>query len=377
VRIIHVAPIPFGREGLFGGGERYPLELARTLATDIDCELLSFGPSPRVVNVGGLRIRILHAVTHLQRGHPAHPVAPALPAALHRADVVHTHHLHSTPTRIAALITRLYRRRLVVTDHGLSGGNWAGFLPRLFHRFLTVSQYSAKQLGAPPERTTVIYGGADPDRFHPDSAERRQGVLYVGRLTPHKGVDRLISALPRGTRLTCAGTGGHDPRPPASGYVSLLQRLAEASLVTFVGAVPDTELPLLYRRAQVLVLPSVHRTCYGHQVALPELLGLAVLEAMASGTPVVCSRLGGLPEVVRDNETGFLVTPGDVDELHDRIATVLGSPALADRMGRAARELVLERFTWQACAARCLTEYDKLLAKRPGSSPPGGKQPVS
>jgi len=147
--------------------------------------------------------------------------------------------------------------------------------------------------------------------------------------------------------------------------------------VTFVGAVPDTELPLLYRRAQVLVLPSVHRTCYGHQVALPELLGLAVLEAMASGTPVVCSRLGGLPEVVRDNETGFLVTPGDVDELHDRIATVLGSPALADRMGRAARELVLERFTWQACAARCLIEYDKLLAKRSGSSPPGGEPPVS
>jgi hypothetical protein len=46
VRIIHLAPIPFGREGLFGGGERYPLELARTLATDVDCELLSFGPSP-------------------------------------------------------------------------------------------------------------------------------------------------------------------------------------------------------------------------------------------------------------------------------------------------------------------------------------------
>ena len=377
MRIIHVAPTPFGRGGLFGGGERYPLELARTLAADVDCELLTFGTSPGVVSIGGLRVRVLHAVTHLGRGHPAHPVAPALPAALHRADIVHTHQLRSTPTRIAALTTRLYGRRLVVTDHGLSGGDWAGLLPRLFDRFLTVSRYSAEQLDAPPRRTRVIYGGADPNLFHPDSAERRDGVLYVGRLTPHKGVDRLIRALPSSTRLACAGTGGHDPRPPANGYVPLLRRLAVDRPVAFVGAVPDTELPLLYRRAQVLVLPSVHRTCYGDQVALPELLGLAVLEAMASGTPVVCSRLGGLPEVVRDNETGFLVTPGDVNELHDRIATVLGSPALADRMGRAARELVLERFTWQACAARCLTEYDKLLAKRPGSSPPGGKQPVS
>jgi glycosyltransferase involved in cell wall biosynthesis len=108
------------------------------------------------------------------------------------------------------------------------------------------------------------------------------------------------------------------------------------------------------------VLPSVHHTCYGRQVALPELLGLCVLEAMASGTPVVCSRLGGLPEVVRDGETGFLVTPGDVGELRDRLATVLGSPGLATRMGRAAREVALERFTWQACAARCLAAYEEL-----------------
>jgi glycosyltransferase involved in cell wall biosynthesis len=377
MRIIHVAPTPFGRDGLFGGGERYPLELARTLAADVDCELLTFGPSARVASMGGLRVRVLHAVAHLHRGHPAHPVAPALLAALHGADVVHTHHLRSTPTRIAALTTRLYGGRLVVTDHGLSGGDWAGLLPQLFDRFLTVSRYSAEQLGAPAGRTKVIYGGADPNLFHPGSAERREGVLYVGRLTPHKGIDRLIRALPSGIRLTCAGTGGHDPRPPASGYVPLLRRLAVGSPVTFVGAVPDTELPVLYRRAQVLVLPSVHRTCYGDQVALPELLGLAVLEAMASGTPVVCSRLGGLPEVVRDNETGFLVTPGDVNELHDRIATVLGSPRLATRMGRAARELALERFTWQACAARCLTVYDELLAKRSGRSLPRGGPPVS
>lgn len=82
---------------------------------------------------------------------------------------------------------------------------------------------------------------------------------------------------------------------------------------------------------------------------------------MASGTPVVASRLGGLPEVVRDGETGFLVTPGDVDELHDRIATLLGDPALAARMGRAARERALELFTWKACAHRCLEAYDELL----------------
>ncbi len=363
MRVVHVAPTPFGREGLFGGGERYPLELARALAVEVDCELVTFGQHPRVVvDPGGLQVRVLRALTYLPR-HPAHPVAPNLPAALRGADVVHTHHLRSAPSRLAAVSARVSGQRLAVTDHGLGGGDWAGLLPRLFDRFLTVSRHSALTLGAPPDRTTVIYGGANPRRFHPDSGERRNGVLYVGRLTPHKGVDLLIRALPAGAKLICVGTSGHDPRPPESGYGDLLRRLAAGRLVTFAGEVPDEQLPLLYRRAQVVVLPSVHVTCYGRHVRISELLGLSVLEAMASGTPVVGSRLGGLPEVIRDGETGFLVTPGDVQELHDRIATLLEDPKGAAQMGCCGRELVLDRFTWQACAARCLAAYQDLLRR--------------
>ncbi len=190
----------------------------------------------------------------------------------------------------------------------------------------------------------------------------RDGVLFVGRFTPHKGLDRLLAAVPAGASLTCAGTFGHDPRPPENGYPDRLRRQAAAvdGTVTFAEAVADDDLPALYRRARVFVLPSVHENCYGGRVAVSELLGLSVLEAMASGTPVVCSRLGGLPEVVRDGETGFLVTPGDVEELHDRIAMLVADRRLAARMGRLGRELVLDRFTWQACAARCLTAYQNL-----------------
>lgn len=322
---------------------------------------MTFGRSSQlVVEPGGLRVRILRTLAHL-RSHPAHPVAWGLPAALHGASVVHTHHLRSAPSRLAAVTACIARQRLVVTDHGLGGGGWAGLLPRLFDHFLTVSRHSAQTLRVPPARTTVIYGGADPRRFFPDPTEQRSGVLFVGRLTPHKGVDRLIRALPAGAELTCVGTGGHDPRPPESGYGQLLRRLASGREVTFAGEVAEHELPVLYRRAQVVVLPSVHRTCYGREVKISELLGLTVLEAMASGTPVVCSRLGGLPEVVQDGTTGFLSTPGDVDELHDRIATLLTDARLAARMGNHARELALDRYTWQACAARCLAVYNTLL----------------
>jgi glycosyltransferase involved in cell wall biosynthesis len=84
---------------------------------------------------------------------------------------------------------------------------------------------------------------------------------------------------------------------------------------------------------------------------------------MASGTPVVCSRLGGLAEVVRHGETGFLVEPGNVAELRDRIATVLADRPLAGRLGDNARVLAVERYTWQACAQRCLAAYPPTAAR--------------
>jgi glycosyltransferase involved in cell wall biosynthesis len=82
---------------------------------------------------------------------------------------------------------------------------------------------------------------------------------------------------------------------------------------------------------------------------------------MASGTPVVASRTGGLPEIVADGETGFLVPPGDIESLRDRLATVLSDHRLARRLGDGGRTLVEERFTWQACARRCLSAYGHIL----------------
>jgi glycosyltransferase involved in cell wall biosynthesis len=363
MRVMHVAPTAYGVDGLFGGGERYPLELARALAREVDCELVTFGPGPGVAREpGGLVVRTLRPWLRW-RGHPVHPVAPGLPGALAGADVVHAHHLRSVPGRVAALTCRLAGTRLAATDHGLGGGGWGGLLPRLVDRFLVVSRFSAETLATPAERTTVVYGGADPSRYHPDPRAPRAGVLFAGRLTPHKGVDRLLRALPEGASLTIAGTAGHDPRPPESAYPALLDGLATGRPVRFLAGPSDAELALLYRRAAVFALPSVRETCYGRRIAISELLGLAVLEAMASGTPVVCSRVGGLPEVVRDGETGFLVEPGDVGELRDRLALLLADRRLARRLGDNARQLVLERFTWERCAHRCLAAYAEMTSR--------------
>ena len=364
MRVVHVAPTLFGPAGIFGGGERYPLELGRALAHHVDCDLVSFGQAARSwSDPSGLRIRVLRAIAHLGR-HTAHPLALGLGPALAEADIVHVHHLRSAPSRLAGLHARARDIRTAVTDHGLAGGNWAGLLPRLFDCFLTVSAYSARSLAAPASRTRVVYGGADPVRFSPDPQARRRGVLFVGRLTPHKGVDRLIEALDGNSELRVVGSEGHDPNPPERDYPNLLRRLAAQRRVEFLGVVDDVDLPAVYRLAQVLALPSVELTCYGRKVAVSELLGLAAIEAMASGTPVVASRVGGLPEVVEHGVTGFLVEPGNVAELRWRLAEVLGDPGLAKRLGRNARERFLETFTWQACADRCLAAYSELVDSR-------------
>jgi glycosyltransferase involved in cell wall biosynthesis len=270
--------------------------------------------------------------------------------------------MRAAPSRQTALIGSLRHQPVCVTDHGLGGGGWAGLLPRMFDAFLNVSEYSRTTLNAPPDRSRTIYGGADPHRFSPRQDRERHGVLFVGRITPHKGLDRLVAALPDKARLTIAGTVGHDRRMPEAGYGRVLRAQASDRDVRFTGEVAEKDLPELHRSAQVFVLPSVDRTCFGERVAISELLGLSLLEAMASGTPVVASRIGGVPEIVRDGETGFLVEPGNVAELRHRIEELLGDRALATRMGAAARDHVVDRFTWDHVAERTARAYEDVLS---------------
>jgi glycosyltransferase involved in cell wall biosynthesis len=104
----------------------------------------------------------------------------------------------------------------------------------------------------------------------------------------------------------------------------------------------------------------VEVTCYGRRIPVPELLGLGLLEAMASGTPVVASRVGGVPEIVQHGQTGYLVDPGNTADLREHLRTLLDNPRLARHQGDNARDLVLERFTWDAVAQRCLDAYAEL-----------------
>jgi len=149
----NLAPLAQEYAGNLSGGQKRLLELARALARLVECELITFGKSPHVEHEpSGLRIRTLAAIAWLG-GHPAHPFAPGLPAALSGAQVVHTHHMRSLPSRIAVLRGRFTRAPVAVTDHGLQGTSWGGLLPRLFDLFLTdtlISALPSHQNGPPP-----------------------------------------------------------------------------------------------------------------------------------------------------------------------------------------------------------------------------------
>lgn len=155
-------------------------------------------------------------------------------------------------------------------------------------------------------------------------------ILYAGVLVPLKGVHYLLEALvlavTKGAdaKLRIVGRCAH--RAYGEGLRQQVKRLGLEARVTFVDEVPQPDLAEYMARAAVFVLPST-----------TEGLGRVVIEAMATGTPVIASRVGGLPEIVLDGETGFLVPPGDVAALADRLAWCFAHPAKAEAMGARGR----------------------------------------
>ncbi|MBA2564609.1 MAG: glycosyltransferase family 4 protein [Gemmatimonadetes bacterium] len=216
----------------------------------------------------------------------------------------------------------------------------------------------AVRLGAraPGGRLRVIRSGADLDRFHPhrDLGRVRSElgldggpvVFTAARLIPEKGVATVLRAFARASRahagatLVVAGVG-----PEEVALRAFAADLGVAARVRFLGAVPYERVAEVHAAADVFVLAS--RSVPGWTENFPN----ACLEAMASGKPVIAGRVGGVPEMVRDGETGFLVDPEKPAEVERALRRLLDDPALRASMGAAARRR-MERDFAHARAAR-------------------------
>jgi glycosyltransferase involved in cell wall biosynthesis len=225
----------------------------------------------------------------------------------------------------------------------------------------------AVAIGADPDRVTVVPYGVDADRFRPDRAARaavRSGlgltdaqplVFAAGRLVSKKGFEYLIDAAAllaeRGEAPTVAIAGGGDLEPD-------LRRRARdrgiAERVRFVGVLDQADVARHLAAADVAVVPSV-RDDRGNVDGLPNV----VLEALASGTSVVTTRVGGIAAVAEHDRTALVVPYRDAGALAAAIAGLLESPDRRAALGGAARDVVAARFGWDRAAERFEALYDR------------------
>ena len=258
------------------------------------------------------------------------------------ADLVHAHWL---PSGIAALATgKPFVVQLWGTDVELArrAPSLARAVIRRAEAVLCPSAAlagDATRLGA--RQIEVVPSGVDLPAEVGEEADPPE-VLYAGRLSPEKGVVELMLAA-EGLNLVVAGDGPLRDRVPMAR-----------------GMLPPAELAALYARAAVVVCPS-----------LREGFGVACLEAMAHGRPVVASGVGGLLDLVVNGETGILVEPGNVPALRTGIDRLLGDRELRRSMGEAGRRRAAERFSWDAVTRKTQEVYARYAGKKSGRSGSG------
>lgn len=342
---------------------------------------------------------------HVTKGWEAQRVALG---ALEDPDVDVVHYHVGVP--VTGLMARLARARAdastplvlhvwnAVYDPGEVNGG-VGLRQRLVHRLLNgstparagiggadalvvPSHLQVDQLGARRDDrpVRVIPNGVDTDAFAPAGPARQSEAreeldvhgdptfLYYGHLSPWKGVDTLVEALPQlldehpASRCLLAHT------PYGDGGRELRDRLEELGVRDRVRLAGVTDVSDLLAAADVAVLPqraSVGTACH------PNVL----LECMAGGLPVVASRVGSIPEVVDDGVHGLLVPPGDPAALGQALSRLAGDPSLRRKLGREARRRVEDRFTWPTVADDLEAFYEDLLSETrpdpPTRKPPG------
>jgi glycosyltransferase involved in cell wall biosynthesis len=216
-------------------------------------------------------------------------------------------------------------------------------LPRVFNRAAGLIAVSPVSMAHATGRAQLIPPGVDVELFSPPVHEEERGprVLYVGRVertSRWKGLRVLVDSLVRlrrlvpQVRLDVVGDGDD-----VGDLKARAERLGVGDCIDWHGKVDHSELPRFYRRAGVTVLPSLTES---------ESFGMTLVEAMASGCPVVGSAVGGIPFVIRDGVDGLLVPPGDATALAAALADVLTDRDRAAALGKAGREAALSRWDW-------------------------------
>jgi glycosyltransferase involved in cell wall biosynthesis len=278
-----------------------------------------------------------------------------------RPDVLHTHDdralFYAGPaaraTRVPRVVNTRHGRNCHFTSRQVAVGRQ---LARLVDRYVCVSDDAKAQCiaeGIASSRLRTIKNGIDVDRFPFSGPDPSGPIVAVARLSPEKDLANLVRAVALaawdepGLRLEIAGDG-----PCLPELEELVAELGVDERITFLGEIRDV--PALLARASLFVLPS-----------RSEGIPLTLLEAMARGLPAVATRVGGIPEVVVDGETGLLVPSGDPVALAQAIRRIRHDPGRGLRMGQAGRQHVEQHFDIR----RMVGDYEALYRESASSVP--------
>ncbi len=331
-------------------------------------------PAHLVNSDGGLAGRVRELV-YISTGRAA-----ALDRAIAReeVDLLHAHFgvegLYALPFALRhrlPLITTFWgfdatmsRARLLLSGKPawIRYGLFAERLRRRGTLFIAVSEYLRSRLlesGFPPGRTIVHYNGVDVGAFTPPDREAGdRTVLSVGRMVEKKGMEYLVEAFARiagqvpEARLEIAGDG-----PLRQSLERLTSERELSARVTFHGSLSHREVAGLMQRASIVCQPSV-TAANGDSEGLPTV----VLEAAATGRPLIGTHHSGIPEIIADGTTGFLVPERDVAALADRLLLLLTNAELRGRMGEAGRKRIEREFDLVKQAERLEEIYRETIS---------------
>jgi glycosyltransferase involved in cell wall biosynthesis len=355
-----------------------------TLVADLDPADFETIPGLNVVSVGGrLHAFVRRLPASLPRWMLQHfmgnlSVARKVRKILrHEGDLYAVIHAHGALSTI--LISWRTRTPLIYTEHDATPWScryrrwYERAVRKLIYRLVNVTAFKradrvvtnfelqAKEIvqrwRLEPSKVVVINNATDADLFNaaPLGASRvreqygfERYCLFVGSLIPRKSPDLLLEAVAEaGVSCVLAGDG-----PMRHKLERRAQQLGIADKVAFLGSVPPHELGRIYAEADLLVLPTVSDTS-----------PLVALEAMACGIPILASRVSGLPSMIEDWKTGFLVKPGDVGQLAMAIRFLTGDARLRRKMGKNGQRRVRD-FLWPAVTDRYLSLYQSAHAGR-------------
>lgn len=209
----------------------------------------------------------------------------------------------------------------------------------------------------------VIYNGVDVEKFKPNKdraglrrelglEEKQKIILFVGRLYQRKGLDTLLQSISKviqdfgDAKFVISGEGHRQNKEK---LLKIAEKLKIKNSVLFVGYFPDEKLPDLYAASDMFVLPSRY-----------ESFPFTILEAQATGLPVISTNVGGIPEIITNNRNGLLVEPANPEQLAEMIIALLQNQEFAEELGRRARQLIEEKFTWSSITDEVLDLYSRI-----------------